>query len=157
MQSSYHTLHPETPVSEAIQKFYQASLEEQKKIFGMMVTDDCSRLVGMLSMYDILLFIRPKHVSIWGEMDDIEPEGLFEYTLTRTTAVHVSDLMTTDLITISPDTHILMIVDIMLKNHVRRIPVLENETIQGIVYLSDVFYSLLQTLIQGFDTTKGMS
>jgi CBS domain-containing protein len=111
----------------------------------------------MLSMYDILLFIRPKHVSIWGEMDDIEPEGLFEYTLTRTTAVHVSDLMTTDLITISPDTHILMIVDIMLKNHVRRIPVLENETIQGIVYLSDVFYSLLQTLIQGFDTTKGMS
>src|SRR6056297_2429717 len=92
MITSFHTLHPETPISEAIQKFYQAFQEEQKRVFGMMVTDDNSCLVGMLSMYDILLFIRPKHVSIWGEMDDIEPEGLFEHTLKRTRSVYVSDI-----------------------------------------------------------------
>ena len=42
-----------------------------------MVTDEYDRLVGMLSMYDILLFVRPKHVEIFGEMDDLSMEVLF--------------------------------------------------------------------------------
>ena len=29
----------------------------------MMVIDEQDRLVGMLSMYDILLFVRPKHAG----------------------------------------------------------------------------------------------
>ena len=29
-------------------------------------------------MYDILLFIRPKHVHIWGKMDDIDIAGIID-------------------------------------------------------------------------------
>ena len=37
--------------------FKQASQEEGRRLFGMMVLNDDGDLVGMLSMYDILLFI----------------------------------------------------------------------------------------------------
>ena len=48
--------------------------------------------------------------------------------------------MTTDLITITPDTHLLHILDIMIKKHVRRIPVIEDGEVIGMVYISRVFY-----------------
>jgi CBS domain-containing protein len=36
-----------------------------------------------------------------------------------------------------------MILDIMIKKHVRRLPVLDNGKIVGIVYISDLFYNIL--------------
>ena len=56
----------------------------------------------------------------------------------------VSDVMTTDLITITPDMHLLRIIDIMIKKHVRRLPVLEDGKMVGMVYLSRVFQQLLE-------------
>ena len=38
----------------------------------MVVTDAAGQLLGMLSMYDILLLIRPKHIHIWGEIKDVD-------------------------------------------------------------------------------------
>ena len=58
----------------------------------------------------------------------------------------VGDIMTTELITITPDTHLLLIIDIMIKKHVRRLPVLEGGKIVGIVYISRVFDHLLERL-----------
>ena len=51
--------------------------------------------------------------------------------------------MTQEVITIPPDTHTFMILDIMIKKHVRRVPVLEGEQLLGIVYISDLFYNVL--------------
>ena len=109
-----------------------------------MVTDKNGYLVGMLSMYDILLYIQPKHIQIWGEMDDLDPQQLFEGMFNRVKSIQVGDLMTTEVITIQPDTHIMVIVDLMIRKHIRRIPVIEDNKIIGIVYISDVFYYLLQ-------------
>jgi predicted transcriptional regulator len=100
----------------------------------------------MLSMYDILLFIRPKHIGIWGEMQDLQMEGLYQNLLQRTRSVQVGDLMSREVVSISPDTHILVIIDLMLKRHIRRLPVLENEKILGMVYLSAVFHHLLEDI-----------
>ena len=72
MQTRFHTLSPGDTIAEAVRCFESASELEKKKIFGLMVTDHSDHLVGMLSMYDILLFIQPKHIQIWGEMEDIE-------------------------------------------------------------------------------------
>jgi CBS domain-containing protein len=51
--------------------------------------------------------------------------------------------MTTDLTTITPDTHLLQVIDIMIKKHVRRLPVLEAGKMLGMVYVSRVFQHLL--------------
>jgi CBS domain-containing protein len=147
MSTQFHTLQPNTPIGEAVKMFKKASEEEGQKVFGMMVTDEAGRLIGMVSMYDILLFIRPKHAHIWGMMEDIDTEGLMEIACERAKPVLVGDIMTTELVTVTPDTHLMLILDIMIKKHIRRIPVLEEEKAVGIVYISNFFYYLLDKLI----------
>lgn len=144
MTTTYQTLRPDMPVPEAIGLFRSANELEQRRIFGMMVVDEAEELVGMLSMFDILLAIRPKHIAVWGEMEELLPEGLFSAALKKLHSFQVSDLMTPELITITPETPLLMVMELMIRHHVRRIPVVENRRILGIVYISDLFYHLLQ-------------
>lgn len=146
MDARFFTLKPETFIGDAVHVFQEADRESGRTVFGLMVTDKEGKLVGMLSMYDILLLLRPKHIHIWGEMEDLEVTGILEEACRRAKGIRVGDIMTTELITITPDTHILHIIDIMLKKHVRRLPVMENGRIVGIVYLSRVFNYLLERL-----------
>uniref|UniRef100_A0A832A171 CBS domain-containing protein n=1 Tax=Desulfacinum infernum TaxID=35837 RepID=A0A832A171_9BACT len=147
MSTDFETLKPDLPLNEAVQAFRRASAKG-RKIFGMMVTDEQNRLIGMLSMYDILLFMRPKHIHIWGHMDDIDVEGIMDVACERARAVRVGDIMTTEVITVTPDTHVLRVMDLMIKKHIRRLPVLDRGEIQGIIYISDLFYDLLERLSQ---------
>ncbi|MBM4326110.1 MAG: CBS domain-containing protein [Deltaproteobacteria bacterium] len=146
MATTFCTLRADMTIMEAIKLFQRASREEQRRIFGMIVTDEAGRLLGMLSMYDILLFVRPKHVQVWGTMTDIDVPGLMEVVSERAKSVRVEELMTTHVVTVTPDTHVMVILDIMIKKHIRRIPVVSDERIEGMVYLSDLFYFLVDRL-----------
>ncbi len=143
MNTDFHTLTPDLPVNEAVTLLKQASLNEGRKLFGMMVLDDSSNLIGMLSMHDILLYMRPKHIHIWGMMDDIDVAGLVDAACKKASNILVGDIMTPDVLTIHPDTHKFMVLDIMIKKHIRRLPVLEQGKLLGIVYISDLFYDIL--------------
>jgi CBS domain-containing protein len=147
MSTKFYTLLPQTPLVDAMRVFEKVNAGQQTKVFGMMVINEQEELVGMLSMYDILLLIRPKHIHIWGEMSDIDVTGIIKESCRRAKAILVGDIMTTEVLTISPDTHVLLIVDIMIKKHVRRLPVVENGKVVGIVYLSAVFHHLMERLI----------
>lgn len=144
MDTRYSTLSPRMTIGEAFRVFQAAGEERQQTVFGMVVTDAAGQLLGMLSLYDLLLLIRPKHIHIWGEIKDVDVSGILDAALTRARSMLVSDVMTTDLITITPDMHLLRIIDIMIKKHVRRLPVLEEGKMVGIVYLSRVFQQLLE-------------
>lgn len=147
MQTKFHTLSPRDTIAEAVKHFQIASEDGQKKVFGLMVTDEDDHLVGMLSMYDILLFIQPKHVHIWGEMEDIDPSQLYDERLEKVKSILVGDIMTTEVVTITPDSHLMVIADIMIKKHIRRLPVVDDQEVVGIVYVSDVFHHLLEKFI----------
>ena len=144
MMTRFMTLNPDNTITEAVKRFEAASQEQGKNVFGLMVTDDTDRLVGMLSMYDILLFVQPRHANIWQELEDEEQTGAFRELLGRVKSIRVGDLMTTDVVTITPKTPLLAIVDIMIKRHIRRLPVVRDQEVVGIVYISDLFYYLLQ-------------
>lgn len=146
METRFFTLKPEMPVGEAVRVFQEAGRQLGRTVFGLMVTDAEGKLTGMLSVYDIFLLLRPKHIHIWGEMENLEVTGILEAACRRAQGVLVGDIMTTELITITPDTHLLHVIDIMIKKHVRRLPVMENDRIVGIVYLSRVFNHLLERL-----------
>lgn len=153
MDSRFHLLHPRDTLSRAVEMFQTASREEKRKIFGLMVVDDEDRLVGMISMYDILLFLQPKHVRIWSEMEEPDLDQLFTELLERAKGIEAGDIMTTEVVTISPDTHLLAVADIMLKKHVRRLPVTENGRTIGIVYISSLFHHMLS----GFLPSQGQT
>jgi CBS domain-containing protein len=146
MSTLFFTLKPETSIGDAVHIFQEAHRESGRTVFGLMVTNDEGKLVGMLSVYDIFLLLRPKHIHIWGEMEDLEVTGILEEACRRAKGVLVGDIMTTELITITPDTHLLHVIDILIKKHVRRLPVMENGRVVGIVYLSRVFHHLLERL-----------
>ena len=108
-----------------------------------MVTDSDDRLVGMLSMYDILNFVQPKHVAIFGEMEDLDPAQIYWDRLNTIRSILVDDIMTTEVVTVQPDTHLMVIAEIMIKKHIRRLPVVADKAVVGIVYVSQVFNRLM--------------
>lgn len=143
MDTRFHTLHPQQTLAEAVSAFQKASDSEGRKIFGMMVTDDEDRLVGMLSMYDILNYVQPKHVAIFGEMEDLNPSQVYRNRLKTIASILVDDIMTTEVVTVRPDAHLMVIAEVMIKKHIRRLPVVQEKTVVGIVYVSEVFYRLM--------------
>lgn len=147
MDTCFVYVHPETPVLEAVRIFKKASRELDRKIFGMIVVNEKGELVGMISMYDILILMRPKYIHIWGEMNDIDAAEFISEALSRVRSLLVGDLMTTEVISVTPDTHLLLIVDLMTRKHMRRIPVVENGKVIGIVHISNVLFHLM-----GMDT-----
>ena len=144
MTNEFTTLKPDDTIADAVNRFQAASQEQGKNVFGLMVTDEADRLVGMLSMYDILLFVQPRHANVWQEMADEDQARIFSDLLDRVKSIQVGDLMTTEVVTISPQTHLTAIMDIMIKRHIRRLPVVSGTEVVGIVYISDLFYHLLQ-------------
>jgi CBS domain-containing protein len=149
MDTRFHTLHPRQTIAEAFSAFQQASEAEGKKIFGMMVTDDRDRLVGMLSMYDILHYVQPKHAALFGEMEDLDPTEAYRNRLETIRSVLVDDIMTTEVVTVRPDAHLMVIAEIMIQKHIRRLPVVEDGAVAGVVYVSDVFHRIMTTFSPG--------
>lgn len=146
MDPHFHFLRPDDSIAYAVQQLKAASESEEKMIFGMMVMDEQDKLVGMLSMYDILQFIRPKHIEILGQMDDLDFEPVFDKMINQINHVRVEDIMSTDIFTISASTHLMVIIDTMVQKHIRRLPVVEDNRVVGILYRSDVFYFLMKQL-----------
>jgi len=143
MKTNFKTLSPDSPISEALDIF-KTSTVDGKTIFGIVVTDKDGTITGMISMYDILLFLLPKHVKIWGNISDIEIEGIMDRTAGKLKNFLVGDIMTPKVISVAPDTHLMMILDIMIKKHVRRLPVVLAGKPVGMVYISDLFNHLLE-------------
>ncbi len=143
MVTSFKTLSPDSPITDVLDIF-KASKLDGKTIFGIMVTDEEGSIAGMISMYDVLLFLLPKHVKIWGNISDIEVEGIIDRATAKLKNLLVGDIMTLKVISVSPETHLMMVLDIMVKKHVRRLPVISHGKAVGMVYISDLFSHLLE-------------
>ena len=146
MTTDFSTLLPQTPVIDAIRIFQGSFNKQGRRLFGMIVSDEEQHLVGMLSMYDILLYLRPKHIHVWGSMEDLEIAGVIDAAGSRIKSILVGDIMTPDVVTVGPNANLMMVLDTMIKKHVRRLPVVEEQRIIGIVYISDLFSQLLERI-----------
>ena len=147
MTREFSSLLPQMTVMEALRLLRAAGLEEGKRISGMVVIDDAGQLVGMLSMYDILPLLRPLNIPDWDFMDDQEVDALMHSIGNRVKTTQVQAIMTPDLITITPETHVLKILDIMIRRHIRRLPVVDGQRMVGMVYISDIFDHLGDRLL----------
>lgn len=102
---------PDSTVTEA------AKLMQQHNVGSIPVCDQTG-VVGMVTDRDIVV----RNV-IMGSNPQSTP---------------VSNIMTTKVATVTPDTDVDLLGDIMSKNQVRRIPVVDNKTLVGIVALGDL-------------------
>lgn len=95
-----------------------AKLMNENHIGSIPVCDNEQKLVGIITDRDIVLR------TIACDKDVKQTK--------------VTDIMTTDVIRTSRDTEVSWVADIMAKNQVRRIPVVEDEKLVGIISVGDL-------------------
>jgi CBS-domain-containing membrane protein len=148
MISIYDYLKPDSNLKEAVNLFRTAVRGEEKfGVMGLPVLDEKGTLVGMLSMTDILKAVYPSYMSMMN-LGDFTWDGMLESLACQSGDKKVGDLMTKKLITVQDDDSLMECVDHLLKNHVRRMPVLnKGGTVVGMIYLRDIFFAVTQAML----------
>ena len=95
-----------------------AKLMNENHVGSIPVCDENQKLVGIITDRDIVLR------TIACDKDVKQTK--------------VTDIMTTDVIRTSKDTEVSWIADIMAKNQIRRVPVVQDEKLVGIVSVGDL-------------------
>ena len=139
MVTEFDTVRSDQPVIDAVQLISHGKIRATGyKTLGLVVTDDFGDLVGVVSMFDILYHLRPPILNYLGDSMSIETAELISY-VNRFKNMTVGDIMSTPVKYVSPDTEIMEIVDQMVKDRCRRLPVVENSRVIGIVYLPEIY------------------
>jgi CBS domain-containing protein len=111
MQKTLVTLPPEASLREAAKRM------DEEKIGCLLITNG-EFLRGVLTDRDI---------TCWLARNGKDPDG-----------VKVSEIMKTDIVSVKPETDTFEASNIMAENKVRRLPVLEDGKLAGIVSTSDI-------------------
>ena len=117
------------------------------KISGLPVIDDDEKIVGIISEKDILNGIYP-NVSEFMEMGRVDFESL-EQEYRDLINLKVQDLMTSKVLTVTPEDPVLRAVSVMGINKIRRIPVAEDGMLCGIISMGDVHKAIFQKHFTG--------
>ncbi len=133
MTTDLITVGPETSLKEAARRMLQAGIS------GLLVTDD-ERLVGIITEADF--------VSAEAGRGKRKRAGLLRF-LIRDEGVpseerSVGDVMTTDVMTVSPDAEHVEAARLMHLTGVKRLPVVEEGELVGLVSRSDVLRSFVR-------------
>ena len=135
-----------------------AELLLEKRISAAPVVDDQGKLVGIVSEGDLLHRAEAgteRHRSWW--LQGLLGDDVLAADFIRAHARKVSDIVTKRVITASPETPLHELAGLMEKNAIKRVPILENGQLVGIVSRANLIQavatarSLLEILLS--DTT----
>jgi CBS domain-containing protein len=143
MDSSPPTVGPDDDVRMVIE------ILEKHDLQGVTVVDDDNKVVGIVTEEDLVLrdeegdLHLPHYISLMGGIVFLEPLKGFERRLHKAVASKVSDLMTPDPITISPDKSIKDAAKVIADKHHNRLPVVDDDgKLVGIVTRVDILAAL---------------
>ena len=143
MTKNFDTIHRDAPVELAIKKILNAKVRPTgHKTVSLMVVDDLHALVGTISMHYILYHLRHFAQLFAVEDGDLSWSGELDGFVQAVKAKQVHQIMNPDVLSIPPDETLMTIVDRMMRNRVRRLSVVEDGKLIGVVYMSDIFYHL---------------
>jgi CBS domain-containing protein len=145
MVRDFDSINENAPVEQAITKILEGKLRKTGyKTVSLMVTNDMQQLVGVVTLFDVLYHLRPTFLNCGIDGSYVSWEGMLEPAIRELKGKQVKNIMSRGAVTASPDDHVMAIIDRMVKNKYRRLPVVENGRLVGIVYVTDVFYHLFQ-------------
>lgn len=147
MTREYDAVLPTSTVKEAVGLLKCGKRGDNNKgVNAVIVIDDNNKLVGMITMSHILKAIIPFYMEM-AHLSEFAWEGLFERMCHKIENRLVSDLMEKNVITIGPEANIFEISELMLKKRIRRLPVVENDKVVGIVYRKELFFKIVDTML----------
>lgn len=148
MITLHEYLKPDTTLKEAANILRKAKRGEEKiGVKGLPVLDEKGMMVGFLSIGDILKAVFPAYLS-YMDIGHFTWDGMVESIAKKVGDSKVSDIMTKDVITVNEDSSLMECVDHMLKNSVKRLPVINKDgKVVGILYEKDVFYEITKAML----------
>ncbi len=145
MVTSFDTIHREASVDEAIKLILKGKVRKTgHKTISLIVVDDYGQMTGVITMYDILYHFRPDFLNFGLDADDFPWTGQLNKYVTAIRVKKVHQLMSGNVMGAKLDDHIMVILDHMIKNRYRRLPVLERNKPIGILYISDIFDNIFK-------------
>jgi CBS domain-containing protein len=141
-------LKPDNTLKEAANLLRIAQRGEEKiGVKALPVLDASGNLIGILSIGDILKAVHPAYMDLMN-LGRFAWDGMVEAFAQKAAGKKVRDLMTPKVITVNEDATLMECIDHMLKNNVKRVPVLNKENrVIGMLYERDVFYEITKSLI----------
>ncbi len=141
-------LKPDSTIKDAVNLLKTASRGEQRVgVMGLTVFDDTGKLVGMLSMTDVLKAVYPSYMSMMN-LGDFTWDGMLESLAAQAKDKKVGEFMTRDVVTVNENEPLMECVDLILKKRVRRMPVLSKDgKVVGMVYLRDIFFAITKAML----------
>ena len=135
---------PENTVKEV------AKVLTENKISGVPVTEE-GQLVGIVSEADLIARDKklhfPNYVYFIDSIFYLESFEKFEKDFKKMVGVKVEDIMTTDVITVDPDTSVEEIATILTDDEINRVPVVKDGELVGIVSRGDIVRYMSEGLI----------
>jgi CBS domain-containing protein len=135
------TVAPDLSVTEA------AHLMSERRIGALPVVEK-DRMVGLVTEGDLIMQdVRvhfPTYLSLLGGY--VFAPGAnerFESSLRKAVAATVSDVMTREPITVTPDALVTDVATLLVERDIARVPVMDGDTVVGIVSKSDIVRSLV--------------
>lgn len=145
MEKDFDFVNEEAPMEDAIQRIFSGNIRKTgHKTVSLMVIDDLKRLVGVITMFDILYHIRPTFLNFGIEGGELSWDGKLKQLTRELKDKKVNQVMSTNILTAKTDEHLMTVLDRMIRNKYRRLPVMDNGRAVGIVYISDIFYHLFK-------------
>lgn len=141
-------LKPDTTLKEAANILRTAKRDEERAgVKGLPVLDVNGKMVGFLSMGDILKAVFPSYMSLMN-LGDFTWDGMVEDMAKKAGGKKVSEMMTKKVISVPEDAPLMECVDHMLKNNVKRLPVIGKDgKVVGILYERDVFFAITKAML----------
>jgi len=141
MSTDVITLTPDTDILQAAQVLLDNGIN------GAPVVDENNRVLGILCQSDLV--VQQKRLplpSVFTLLDIIIPLSStrqLEKQVGKIAALKVSEAMTTDPVSVRPDTDIETIAALMVDNNFHTLPVVEDERLVGVVGKEDVLRTLI--------------
>lgn len=143
MVRDFDTVQTNTSAKTAIQMILKGKIRKSgHKTVSLMVLDDYGQLAGVVTMFDILYHVRPDFLNYGIDSSFMDWKGELESTIKSLSEKKVEQIMSTHIVGAKIDDPLMVLIDRMVKNKYRRLPVLENGRPIGIVYIGDVYYHL---------------
>jgi CBS domain-containing protein len=145
MTTDVVTVQPDTSVNQI------ATLMHERQITGIPVVDDARHVVGIVTELDMIVRNTRLELPAFIQILDLariplEMPGHYRNRLRHMLGTSASDLMTEDVVTISPDAEIEDLADLMVKRRVNPVPVTENGVLVGIVSRADLIRMMAHEL-----------
>ncbi len=123
-----------------------ADILTKNRISGLPVVNKAGKLVGMVTEGDLLhKEINPRtpgYLNILGALIYIGGVDKYKEDLKKLAATRTSEIMTTDVITVSGDAKVEQVAAMMVNHNIKRLPVIENDALIGIISRADIIKTM---------------